>query len=191
MCQGIEEEVGPLELDHDHETGLPRGLLCGRCNRALGKYETHQENIERYLSTRLDRLDLYLRAAHLFARRSTCPRASVGAVIVQDNRIVAHGYNGAPAGLAHCTTVGCLIGPNDGCVRATHAEANAIASAARRGVVALDQGECYLTHSPCLECARLLITAGISRVVFHHRYRDQSGVDLLKTAGVRVRGIDP
>lgn len=189
MCGKPESEVGLLELDHDHETGLPRGLLCGPCNRALGKYEVHEDQIKLYLNRRIDRTELYLRTAYLFAKRSTCPRKQVGAVIVKDARIIAHGYNGAPAGLPHCNDVGCIIGPDGGCLRVSHAEANAISHAAKRGIAPLEGAITYLTLSPCLTCSRLLITAGISKVVFHKRYRDESGIDLLIQAGVKVRGI--
>jgi dCMP deaminase len=168
-------------------------MLCQHHNIALGYYEKDRfliDKFEAYLDqhgSRLDRSEMFLKIAWKFARRGTCLRASVGTVVVKDNRIVAHGYNGAPAGLDHCLDVGCLIGPDGGCVRAIHAEANAVVYAARRGVVALDGSILYSTHSPCLACARLIITAGISKVLAHKMYRDESGVNLLKEAGVSVK----
>lgn len=132
--------------------------------------------------------------ARVMASRSTCSRASVGAVIAQDTRVVATGYNGAPAGLPHCDHE-CDCGTPehiDGycaslqpCAVAVHAEANAIAFAAKHGVVT-DRATLYVTLSPCLSCARLIINAGITDVVYGEQYRNVSGLDLLRSAGVRV-----
>ncbi len=83
------------------------------------------------------------------AKRSTCPRAAVGAVIVRDKRILTTGYNGSPAGLPHCTEVGCLM-VNDHCVRTLHAEQNAIIQGALHGVDVSDS-TIYVTHQPCLD----------------------------------------
>jgi len=123
------------------------------------------------------------------ARRSTCPRASVGAVIVRDKRILTTGYNGSPRGLPHCTEAGCLI-INGHCVRALHAEQNAIIQGALHGVD-VSHSTLYVTHQPCLNCAKMIINAGIERVVYAGHYPDdiarsfleQAGVDLVKFSG--------
>ena len=95
------------------------------------------------------------------ARRSTCSRAHVGAVIVRDRRILTTGYNGAPSGLSHCDDVGHLL--VDGhCVRTIHAEQNAIVQAGYLGV-SVRGSILYVTHQPCLTCAKLIINAGIQR----------------------------
>jgi dCMP deaminase len=105
------------------------------------------------------------------ARRSTCPRAAVGAVIVRDKRILTTGYNGAPAGLPHCTEVGCLM-VNGHCVRTLHAEQNAIIQGALHGVD-VSGSTIYVTHQPCLVCAKMIINAGIERVVYAGHYPDE------------------
>lgn len=113
--------------------------------------------------------EYFMAMAHHAALRATCPRANVGVVLVKDKRIISTGYNGSPAGLPHCTEVGCLM--IDGhCQRAIHAEQNAIIQAALHGISTAG-AVCYCTHYPCSTCAKLLINAGISRVVYHHHYR--------------------
>lgn len=150
--------------------------------------------------------------AHVFASRSTCTRAQVGAVIARDGRIIVTGYNGAPSGVPHCDhTCTCppLVGnaperecaadrlsihrdwcPADSpCDTATHAEANAVAFAARHGV-ATEGAQLYVTMAPCLACARIVINAGLSTVYYDHPYRNMSGVLLLTSVGVIVHGTD-
>jgi dCMP deaminase len=118
------------------------------------------------------------------ARRSTCPRAAVGAVIVRDKRILTTGYNGSPAGLPHCTEVGCLM-VNGHCVRTLHAEQNAIIQGALHGVD-VSRSTLYVTHQPCLTCAKMIINAGIERVVYAGHYPDEIAQGFLKTAGVEL-----
>lgn len=121
------------------------------------------------------------------ARRGTCERAQVGAVIARDGRILATGYNGPPSGLPHCDE-GCS--PMDraaesGCSRAVHAEANAIAYAARHGI-ATDGADIVCSHLPCLKCAELIINAGLVRLYYTQDYRVKDGWKLLQQAGVEM-----
>lgn len=104
---------------------------------------------------------------------------------MQDKHVIGHGYNGAPAGLPHCDEVGALIGEDGSCARCVHAEANAIAWAARRGTPLLG-ATLYATHTPCLSCAKLIIAAGITEVHALEKYRLPEGVELLARAGVDV-----
>lgn len=131
---------------------------------------------------RLSRPDLFMSAAMLYARRSSCLRAQVGAVAIREGRIVSAGYVGAPAGMPDCTSNGCEI-ENGGCIRSVHAEANLIAWAARTGTP-LQGTEVYCTHSPCLACAKLLINVGITRFHFIQDYRDHRGTQLLWLFGI-------
>jgi dCMP deaminase len=159
--------------------------------------------------SRRSRASVLMDTAHVFASRSTCSRAQVGAVIARDGRIIVTGYNGAPSGLPHCDHTctcpkfgesgrrvirienardqhqpGC---PADalGCVTATHAEANAVAFAARHGV-ATEGAELFVTMAPCAPCARIVINAGLMFVRYDAAYRDMSGVELLIQAGITV-----
>lgn len=118
----------------------------------------------------------------VLARRSTCSRALVGAMIALDGRILSSGYNGAPSGVQHCTHV---ANDTTGCEVAVHAEANAVAFAAKHGV-ALAGSTLYTTLSPCLKCAQLIINAGIVRVVIGKVYRDHSGPHMLERLGIHV-----
>jgi dCMP deaminase len=126
------------------------------------------------------RLDTLMVVAEAFAARSTCDRLHVGAVFAQAGRIVATGYNGAPAGIGHCPA-----GPHDGpCRTAVHAEQNAVAFAARNGV-SLDQSTLVTTHMPCLNCSLMVVNAGIMGVIYRHAFRDTSGVELLNEVGIQ------
>ena len=118
------------------------------------------------------------------ARRSTCDRARVGALIVKDKRILTTGYNGSPAGLPHCDEIGHLM-LGGHCVRALHAEQNAIIQAAFHGV-SVAGGTMYVTHQPCLTCAKMIINAGIRRVVYAGHYPDENAVAFLNQAGVEL-----
>ncbi|MEZ4768762.1 MAG: cytidine/deoxycytidylate deaminase family protein [Caldilineales bacterium] len=122
------------------------------------------------------------------AKRSTCDRARVGAIIVKDRRILTTGYNGAPAGLPHCDEIGHLM--VDGhCVRTLHAEQNAIIQAAQHGV-SVAGGSIYVTHQPCLTCAKMIINAGLKRVVYAGAYPDANSVAFLAQAGVALQHFD-
>ena len=111
----------------------------------------------------------FMAIATAVSTRATCPRRSVGAVIVKDKRILATGFNGSPPGHPHCTEAGCWI--DDGhCVRVIHAENNAVIQGARYGI-SLEGAECYCTTLPCLGCAKVLVSAGITKVIYESEYR--------------------
>lgn len=126
-----------------------------------------------------------MNVAELYAGRSSCLRANVGAVAVREGRIVATGYVGAPSGMPHCLDVGCEIGPDGGCIRSVHAEANLVAWSARTGT-ALQDTEIYCTHAPCLACAKLLANSGVERFTYELPYRDAEGLYLLQKRGVTI-----
>ena len=118
------------------------------------------------------------------ATRSTCPRKSVGAVIVRDKTVLSTGYNGSVRGAPHCTEVGCLM-ENDHCVRTVHAEANALVQAAHNGV-RLEGAEIYVTASPCFNCFKLIVNAGIRRVCFGEFYRDDKVLRFADDLGIEM-----
>lgn len=124
--------------------------------------------------------EVLMETARIWAHRGTCNRLRVGAVFSRDGRILAQGYNGAPAGMDHCHH-------DDGepCNRAVHAEANGIAWAARNGVP-LEGCEVHITNLPCPNCALLIINAGIKRVVWDEDYRVREGLHLLHEASIIV-----
>jgi dCMP deaminase len=119
------------------------------------------------------------------ATRATCSRKAVGALLVKNKLILATGYNGAPAGLRHCdhSQGGDLL--NGHCARSTHAEQNAIVQAARHGI-SIDGATLYCTNNPCLGCAKLLINAGVKRIVYEDAYPDPLAFELLREAGVTM-----
>jgi len=131
----------------------------------------------------------FMEVARTVASRATCPRASVGAVLTREHRILTTGYNGAPRGVAHCTDAECLM--VDGhCLRATHAEANAVVQGALHGV-SLQGATAYCTHQPCAGCSKLLISAGIVRIVYRDAYPDPIASLLLDEAGVTMKRYEP
>ena len=122
--------------------------------------------------------EYFIEITRLVAKRSTCLRRQVGAVLVKDKNILATGYNGSPAGLPHCLDVGCLVyrsqTPNgdweENCFRTIHAEINAIAQAARHGV-GIREAAIYITHTPCIHCFKVLINTGITRICYEKPYK--------------------
>jgi dCMP deaminase len=130
----------------------------------------------------------FMTIAHAVATRATCPRASVGAVLVRNGYQIACGYNGAPRGLPHCLDVGCLM-VDDHCARAVHSECNAIIQAALHGVSTAG-ATCFITHYPCLVCSKMLINAGVVRVVYHEAYNPSAhAARFLSAAGVDVEKL--
>lgn len=138
--------------------------------------------------------EYFMSIAVLTAERSTCLRRHVGAVIVKDKHIIATGYNGAPRGLAHCDELegGCLrerlgipSGQRHELCRALHAEQNAIIQAATMGN-SIEGGTIYITHQPCLICAKMIINAGIKRIVLQEGYPDKMSEDILAEAGLKI-----
>ena len=122
------------------------------------------------------------------AKRSTCDRARVGAIVVKDKRILTTGYNGSPKGLDHCDDAGHLMA-NGHCVRTLHAEQNAIIQAALHGVSTAGS-TIYVTHQPCLNCAKMIINAGIRRVVYSGPYPDQESQAFMAQAGVALQQFE-
>ena len=123
----------------------------------------------------------YLRMARIWAENSYCTRRKVGALIVKDKMIISDGYNGTPAGFENVCEL------DDGTTKpyVLHAEANAITKIARSNNSS-DGATLYVTASPCIECAKLIIQAGIKRVVYSEKYRLEDGLELLKKANVEV-----
>lgn len=121
--------------------------------------------------------------AYIASLRSTCNRLQVGAVIVRAGRTISDGYAGAPSGLPHCSKEICNA--DNPCTRTVHAEAGAIAYAAREGI-ATGGAELYCTHAPCKPCSDLILNAGIKKVVYVEAYRKTEGIEQLKAGGVTV-----
>jgi len=139
--------------------------------------------------------EYFLEIAQVIAKRSTCLRRQVGAVIVRDRRILTTGYNGAPSGLSHCLDIGCLrdqlgiaSGTRHEACRALHSEMNAIIQAAQHGV-STNGATLYCTSQPCSVCARMLINAGIARIVYIGDYPDEFAMSLLKEADIELLRI--
>lgn len=127
----------------------------------------------------------YLRMTSIWAENSYCERRKVGALIVKDKMIISDGYNGTPAGFENvCEDENGITKPY-----VLHAEANAITKVARSNNSS-EGATMYVTASPCIECAKLIIQSGIRRVVYRDLYRITSGIDLLKRAGVECEQID-
>ena len=119
------------------------------------------------------------------ATRATCARRSVGAVIVKDKRILATGYNGAPVGMRHCDHSNGGDMRDGHCARSTHAEQNALVQAARHGI-SIAGATIYSTDHPCLTCAKLMINAGLTRIVYEDSYPDDLAEALLREAGIEI-----
>ena len=128
--------------------------------------------------------EYFMNIAEQVATRSTCSRKNVGAVIVRDKTILSTGYNGSLRGAPHCDEVGHDI-ENDHCVRTVHAEANAVAQAAKHGV-RIDEAEIYVTASPCLTCFKLIANSGIRKIFFKEFYRDNRITEYAQQAGVTL-----
>lgn len=127
----------------------------------------------------------YLKMALEWAKLSHCQRKQVGALIVRDRMIISDGYNGTPTGFDNC----CEDEAGETRWYVLHAEANAILKVAKSTHNA-DGATLYITLSPCKECSKLIVQAGIKRVVFHNGYKDQSGVNFLKESGIVVEQIE-
>jgi dCMP deaminase len=123
----------------------------------------------------------YLRLALSWAQLSHCARKKVGAIIVKDSIIISDGYNGTPAGFDNC----CENEEGQTLWYVLHAEANAILKVARSSNNCKD-ATLYLTHSPCKDCSKLVLQSGITRLVYQEAYKDTSGIDFLKSAGLEV-----
>ena len=134
--------------------------------------------------------EYFMEITHLVAERSTCLRRKVGAIIVRDKRIISTGYNGAPRGLRHCLEIGCMreklgipSGERHELCRGAHAEQNAIIQAAGSGR-SLEGATMYCTTAPCSTCTKMIINAGITRLVLAERYPDKLGEQLVSEAGI-------
>lgn len=136
--------------------------------------------------------EYFMDIVELVKTRSTCLRRQVGALIVKDKRILSTGYNGAPSGCSHCLERGCLreklnipSGQRHELCRGIHAEQNAIVQAAYSGT-SVKGGTLYVTHQPCVMCAKMAINAGIVKIVFRGEYPDELSMELLEEAGIDV-----
>jgi dCMP deaminase len=138
----------------------------------------------------------FIDITHLVATRSTCLRRQVGALLVKDRNILATGYNGSPSGIRHCEETGCLreqlgvpSGERHELCRGLHAEQNAIIQAARHGIN-IDGSTLYCTTMPCTICTKMLINAGIRRVVYDEGYADDLAREMVAEAGIEIIRFD-
>ena len=136
--------------------------------------------------------EYFMSIAQLVATRSTCLRRRVGAVLVKDRRLLATGYNGAPAGVRHCEETGCLrqdssvpSGQRHELCRGLHAEQNSIIQAAHHGI-SIAGASLYCTNQPCVICSKMLINAGIAAIFFLNAYDDPLALQMFDEAGVKL-----
>ncbi|MBN1157405.1 cytidine/deoxycytidylate deaminase family protein [Candidatus Woesearchaeota archaeon] len=132
--------------------------------------------------------EYFMNIAKEVATRSTCDRKAVGAVIVRDKTILSTGYNGSVRGLPHCDEAGHMM-ENKHCVRTIHAEANAIVQAAKNGV-AIDNGEIYITASPCWNCFKMIANAGIKKIYYGEFYRDERILETAQKIGIELISME-
>jgi dCMP deaminase len=157
----------------------------------------HMDESNRAATARPSWDEYFIQIAQQVATRSTCLRRHVGAVIVRDKRILCTGYNGPPRGLAHCDVAGCLreqlqipSGQRQEICRGLHAEQNAIIQAALHGI-SVEGGTIYVTHQPCITCAKMVINSGILRVLCASPYPDDLARQMLAEAGVTLETMQP
>lgn len=132
--------------------------------------------------------EYFMTQALLIATRSTCPRLAVGCVLTQNNRVIATGYNGSIQGLPHCIDQGCEEDKGH-CIRTIHAEVNAVAQCAKM-VTEADGATAYITHYPCLQCAKVLIQAGVRQIFYAKDYKNSPHVENLSIqTGVSITKI--
>jgi dCMP deaminase len=138
----------------------------------------------------------FMDMAKLAARRSSCLRRAVGAVLVRDRRMLATGYNGVPSGMTHCEESGCLrerlnvpSGERHELCRGLHAEQNAIIQAAFHGV-SIREASLYCTHLPCIICTKMLINAGVRRIVYLEGYSDSLTMEMLSEVGMEIMKME-
>ena len=134
--------------------------------------------------------EYFMAITKLVAKRSTCKRRAVGAILVKEKRILATGYNGAPAGLRHCEEVGCLrennsvpSGERHELCRGLHAEQNVIIQAAYHGI-SIAGSTLYCTNKPCVICSKMIINAGIEKIIYEEGYNDDLADQMLTEAGI-------
>lgn len=141
--------------------------------------------------------EYFMSLAEQVETRTTCLRRPVGSVIVKDRRILATGYNGVPSGLRHCSETGCLrqqmgvpSGQRHEICRGLHAEQNAIIQAAKHGIN-IQGASIYITTQPCAVCAKMLINAGITEIIYKDPYPDKLSMELLAESGIKLRVFNP
>lgn len=139
--------------------------------------------------------EYFMNIAFLVSERSTCLRRKVGALAVKDKRILATGYNGAPAGTSHCSVTGCLrqelgipSGQRHEICRGLHAEQNVIIQSSIYGV-SLVGADIYCTNQPCVQCAKMLINCGVRQIFYSQAYHDELACSMLQEAGVRLESL--
>lgn len=140
--------------------------------------------------------EYFMDIAHLVSQRSSCLRRKVGAVVVKDKRVLSTGYNGAPTGVRHCEETGCLrqklnvpSGQRHELCRGLHAEQNSFLQAALHGV-SLRGSMMYITVTPCIICAKMIINAGITDIVIDGEYPDEMAMEFLQEAKISVRKLE-
>ena len=136
--------------------------------------------------------EYFMDITFLVSKRATCRRRQVGAILIKDKRILSTGYNGAPMGLAHCLDIGCLrekknipSGERHELCRGLHAEQNAIIQAAYHGVSVKD-AVLFCTNLPCIICLKMIINAGIKKIVYKDGYPDELSRDMIEESGIEL-----
>lgn len=162
----------------------------------MAEKQAPSQNVSVKNHSRPDWDTYFLDIVELVSRRSTCLRRAVGAGLVRDRRILSTGYNGAPSKLQHCLDIGCLreqlnvpSGERHELCRGLHAEQNAIIQAALHGV-STKNSTLYCTNHPCVICAKMIINAGITRIVIRDGYSDRLAAEMLREAGISVEQLD-
>jgi dCMP deaminase len=162
----------------------------------MEKKKVSAKKLPEHANSRPDWDNYFMDIVELVSRRSTCLRRAVGAGLVRDRRILATGYNGAPSSLQHCLDIGCLrrelnvpSGERHELCRGLHAEQNVIIQAAVHGV-STKESTLYCTNQPCVICAKMIINAGIVRIVIRESYADELAEQMLNEAGIQVVKIN-
>ena len=162
----------------------------------MAEKQAPSQNVSVKTHSRPDWDTYFLDIVELVSKRATCLRRAVGAGLVRDRRILATGYNGAPSKLQHCLDIGCLreqlnvpSGERHELCRGLHAEQNAIIQAALHGVSTKDS-TLYCTNHPCVICAKMIINAGITRIVIRDGYSGRLAAEMLREAGISVEQLD-
>ena len=161
----------------------------------MAKRKVSSASLPEKINKRPDWDTYFLEIVELGSKRSTCCRRAVGSGLVRDHRILATGYNGAPSKLKHCLDIGCLreqlkipSGERHELCRGLHAEQNAVIQAALHGVNTKGS-TLYCTNHPCVICAKMIINAGVIRIVIRDGYHDKLAAQMLKEAGITVKQL--